>query len=852
MQPSLEKLRKYFRLEHTGGYADSTIIGGLAKILDLWEGEARNEGLSEEVVLAVATSLRDYSDQTPEARAETLKQLWRQITTLVPEAAAEARPAQVSSEAQPAGPASAEPAPRPRPEDGKVAVRPSISDGKKPPFQPKKPTPRPAQKGPGRAESRPGGVTSKTPIALNASLTVLAGVGPRHATMLSRLGLNTLGDMLYNFPRRYDDYSQLKTIRDLFYGQQVTVIGTITTVDSRTARSGRMSITEAVINDGTGGLRLTWFNQPWLVNRLKVGDAISVSGVVQQYLGRLVMNSPDWEPVEAENLHTNRIVPIYPLTANVTQKWLRGLMKQVVTYWAPKLTDHLPESIRQAADLPDLGASLLQVHRPDSQQQLHDARQRLAFDELFFLAMGRERQKRDWKAATGRVFEVGDDWLEARLAGLPFALTAAQQRALADIRADLRSGRPMNRLLQGDVGSGKTVVAALTAAVVNAGGAQAAIMAPTSILAEQHYRTFLNVLAGEGDLLPPQAIRLLVGDTPEKEKDEIRSGLAGGSVKIVIGTHALLEDPVAFADLQFAVIDEQHRFGVEQRAILRSKGTNPHLLVMTATPIPRSLALTVYGDLDLSVVDELPPGRQVIETHVLTQRERERAYTLIRSQVRDGHQAFIIYPLIEESENGDLLAATAEHERLQKEVFRDLRLGLLHGRMPPDEKDAVMLRFRQKEFDVLVSTTVVEVGVDVPNATVMLVEGANRFGLAQLHQLRGRVGRGEAQSYCLLIPDHDDAAENERLTAMAETNDGFILAERDLQQRGPGEFLGTRQAGYATTLRMASLSDIPLIEKARRQAQSLFERDAELKDPENQLLAEALRRFWGGGKGDVS
>jgi ATP-dependent DNA helicase RecG len=564
------------------------------------------------------------------------------------------------------------------------------------------------------------------------------------------------------------------------------------------------------------------------------------------------MNSPDWEPVEAENLHTNRIVPIYPLTANVTQKWLRKLMKQVVAYWAPKLTDHLPETIRQSADLPDLGMALLQAHFPDSQEKLREARQRLAFDELFFLGMGRERQKRDWKAAAGRVFEVGDDWLEARLAALPFALTAAQQRALADIRADLKSGKPMNRLLQGDVGSGKTVVAALAAAMVNSGGAQAAILAPTSILAEQHYRTFLNVLAGEGGLLPLQAIRLLVGDTPEKEKEEIRSGLADGAVKIIIGTHALLEDPVAFADLQFAVIDEQHRFGVEQRAVLRSKGTNPHLLVMTATPIPRSLALTIYGDLDLSVVDELPPGRQVIETHILPQRERERAYTLIRSQVGDRYQAFIVYPLIEESENSELLAATAEHERLQKEVFRDLRLGLLHGRMPPDEKDGVMLRFRQKEFDVLVSTTVVEVGVDVPNATVMLVEGANRFGLAQLHQLRGRVGRGEAQSYCLLIPDHDDAAENERLTAMAETNDGFILAERDLQQRGPGEFLGTRQAGYATTLRMASLSDIPLIEKARRQAQDLFERDPDLKDPEDQLLAEALRRFWGGGKGDVS
>jgi ATP-dependent DNA helicase RecG len=670
--------------------------------------------------------------------------------------------------------------------------------------------------------------------------------------MLTRLGLNTLGDMLYNFPRRYEDYSQLKPIRDLFYGQQVTVIGEVTSINSRPLRGGKMTITEVVINDGTAGLRLSWFNQPWLANRLKVGDAISVSGKVEQYLGRLVMNSPDWEPVEVENLHTNRIVPIYPLTANVTQKWLRKLMHQVVTFWAPRLTDHLPENIRTAAGLPDLSTALLQVHFPDSDEKLQAARQRLAFDEIFFLQTGVLRQRRDWQSLPGRIFAIEAAWLDARLAALPFALTTAQKKALTEIHLDLASGQSMNRLLQGDVGSGKTVVAALAAAIVNASGAQAAIMAPTSILAEQHYHTFLNILASENGILQPSCIRLLVGDTPAAEKDEIRSGLADGSLLIVIGTHALLEDPVTFKDLQFVTIDEQHRFGVEQRALLRSKGTNPHLLVMTATPIPRSLALTVYGDLDISVMDELPPGRQPIETYVLTPSERERAYTLVDSQVKSGHQAFIIYPLVEENEKSELLAATQEHTRLQKEIFRKLKLGLLHGRMKPEEKDAVMLAFRDHQYDILVSTTVVEVGVDVPNATVMLVEGANHFGLAQLHQLRGRVGRAAAQSYCLLIPDHEDAAENLRLQAMAETNDGFILAERDLQQRGPGEFLGTRQAGYATSLRMANLGDIPMIEKARQQAQALFARDPDLKNPENALLAEALRRFWGGGKGDVS
>ena len=863
MQPSLEKLRKLFRLEHGNGYQDRAVIGGLVKILDFWEAEARNGGVPEESVQAVSACLRGYHELAQAERAESLKKLWKQIQgqaaapgdlamAISPPPSADLSPATVTQAVQPADNECSAPA---------GAKRPA-------PQPPRHPSPPQPEKG--RADSRPGGRTSQTPIALNASLTVLAGVGPRHAQTLAKLGLQTLGDMLYYFPRRYDDYSQLKPIHRLFYGDEVTVIGTVQTVTSRPVRGGASSImvgksptiTEAIINDGTGSLRLTWFNQPWIANRLQSGDSISVSGKIDQYLGRLVMNSPDWESVEVENLHTNRIVPIYPLTANIAQKWLRARMKDVVSYWAPRLTDHLPASIRSAAELPDLNTALLQVHFPDNQESLRAARQRLAFDEIFFLQMGVLRQKRDWQAAAARVFDVPDDWLEARIHSLPFALTNAQGRAVADIRKDLASGKPMNRLLQGDVGSGKTVVAALAAAIVTEAGvpstrtspsprtAQAAIMAPTGILAEQHFRNLGQLLAGEGRL-PVEAVRLLLGDTPESEKEVIRAGLADGSIKVIIGTHTLIEEPVTFADLQLTVIDEQHRFGVEQRAALRSKATNPHLLVMTATPIPRSLALTVYGDLDLSVMDEMPPGRQQIETHVLTPRERERAYSLIRSQVAEGHQAFVIYPLIEESEKSDMLAATAEQTRLQEEVFPNLKVGLLHGRLRPDEKDAVMLRFRDGEFHVLVSTTVVEVGVDIPNATVMLIEGADRFGLAQLHQLRGRVGRGAVQSYCLLVPTHDDAAENERLAAMAETNDGFVLAERDLQQRGPGEFLGTRQSGYAG-LRMASLTDVRMIEKARFQAQALFERDADLQMPENQLLAEALGRFWGGGKGDVS
>jgi ATP-dependent DNA helicase RecG len=837
MQPSLEKLRKFFRLEHENKYRNTAIIGGLAKMLDYWEGEARTEGVTEEVVQAVAGRLRSYEKLSPEGRAESLKGLWKRIGETYPEAGQ--KPKQVS---KPQGPAESPPLER-KSEGESRAPRPG-------PQAPPQPRPRPSP--PPRSESVPGAKHSQTPAALNAQLTVLQGVGPKNAESLERLGLRTLGDMLYFFPRRYEDYTQLKPIQALMYNDVVTVLGTVQSTASRPIRGGKATIVEVVISDGTGSMRLTFFNQPWLTNRLRTGEAISVSGKIDQYLGRIVMNNPDWEPVEVENLHTNRIVPIYPLTERITQKWLRGQMNQVISYWSPAVVDALPEEIRASANLIPLGQALLQAHFPNSQEKLKAARERLGFDEIFYLQMGVMRQKRDWRALEGRCFPASDEWIEARLGDLPFTLTSAQAKALDEIRADLISSKPMNRLIQGDVGSGKTVVAALGAALVVNAGAQAAIMAPTSILAEQHYRNFVDLLAGEKGVLGQDEIRLLIGDTPEDEKEAVRQGLGDGTVKIVIGTHAVIEPPLQFKDLQFVVIDEQHRFGVEQRAELRSKGTNPHLLVMTATPIPRSLALTVYGDLDLSVIDEMPAGRQPIHTHVLRPRERERAYSLIRAQIRSGNQAFIVYPLIDESEKLEARAAVDDFETLSKEIFPDLKLGLLHGRMRPGEKDETMLKFRERQFDILVSTTVVEVGVDVPNSTVMLIEGADRFGLAQLHQLRGRVGRSTAQSTCLLIPTHEDATENDRLQAMAGTTSGFELADLDLKIRGPGEFLGTRQAGFGSNLKMASITDVALIEKARLQAQALFERDPDLSQPGHALLAEAFERFWGDGSGDVS
>src|SRR5687768_9367152 len=536
MQPSLEKLRKFFRLEHENGYANSAIIGGLAKMLDYWEGEARTDGIQEEVIQAVVQRLRSYEGLSPQSRADVLKGLWKRIGETYPEAQQKPRGIPIR-----------------RPEHTEVKVEGEQQKPTPPQREFSQPETRQRQEhrsrppAPPRSESVAGAKTSATPAALDAKLTVLQGVGPRHAETLSKLGLHTLGDMLYYYPRRYDDYSQLKPIKELFYGEQITVIGTIQTVTTRPIRGGKASIVEVIISDGTGGLRLSFFNQPWLANRFKVGDAISVSGKIDQYLGRLVMNSPDWESVEVESLHTNRIVPIYSLTERVTQKWLRGLMRQVVEYWAPNVPDALPESIRSSAQVMPLNDALMQIHFPDSQENIRAARERLAFDEIFYLQMGVLRQKRDWKSVEAKRFSVSDEWLGARLTSLPFTLTSAQQNAIKDIRADLDSGKPMNRLLQGDVGSGKTVVAALAAAIITNGGAQVAIMAPTSILAEQHYRSFTNLLK---DVLNPNEIRLLVGDTPEPEKEVIRAGLADNTIKIVIGTHAVIEGPVQFADLQ--------------------------------------------------------------------------------------------------------------------------------------------------------------------------------------------------------------------------------------------------------------------------------------------------------------
>jgi ATP-dependent DNA helicase RecG len=826
MLPSIIKLQKFFRLEAERGFDNKAVLGGLDKIIPIWEQEAQEQKIDPGLIQSVSSHLLSYPKKDPVQRSEMISEILDLFKESNKEASLTNGIKSYPSEDNQ----------KPHPQIG------ILQSQSKPPLPPPL----------SNSVIKPNIISPvRTTSGLEAPLSVLTGIGPGNGKRLAEIGLNTLRDLLYYFPRRYVDYSKLKPIHQVTYGEELTIIGTIQSTTNRTIKNKQFQITEAVLSDGTGFLRLTWFNQPWIANRLVPGTPVSVSGKIDMYLGRYSMNNPDWELMEAEHLHTNGIVPVYSLTAGISQKWLRTRMAQTVKFWAPRVPDYMPENICQEAELVDLATALYQVHFPENNTQLQVARSRLAFDEIFFLQLGVLSQKKSWQSVTAQVFSVPDIWMDEQITHLPFTLTASQQKVTQEIRTDLASGHPMNRLLQGDVGSGKTVIAALAISLITHSGAQTALMAPTSILADQHYGSLQKLLAGESGCLKAEEIRLIIGDTPEAEKQQIREGLAEGTIKVIIGTHALIEDPVTFKRLQLAIIDEQHRFGVSQRAALRSKGENPHLLVMTATPIPRSLALTVYGDLDISVLDEMPAGRQTIDTHILHPIERERAYQVIRSQISQGYQAFVICPLVEKGEEEEVKAAIDEYNRLQKEIFPDLKLGLLYGRLKGEEKESVMTKFRNAEYDMLVSTSVVEVGVDVPNATVMLIEGANRFGLAQLHQFRGRVGRGQAKSMCILIPETEDNLENERLAVMTQTNDGFILAEQDLEQRGPGDFLGTRQSGFSD-LRMANITDIRLIEKARHHAQAIFKQDPDLTDPNHEPLVRMMGRLWNPSKGDIS
>jgi len=695
---------------------------------------------------------------------------------------------------------------------------------------------------------------------LDAPVTTIKGISAKLVPKFRRLGVETVRDMLYFFPRRHLDYTKRKAIAELKVGEEQTVVATVW--QAKEAFIGGRRSAEVGIGDESGNMRVVWFNQPYLAKQLRTNSKIVLSGKVSMYKGVKIFQSPEYELLEGADLtHTGRLVPLYHLTSGLSPRTVRRLVKQTVDLWAPRLPDFLPSEVRQRARLLELAEAVKQAHYPDSEQLKDHARRRLAFDELFLIQLGVLSKRRDWREGNqANVIQPAVELLDTFIKSLPYTLTWGQRRALDEILADMAQDRPMTRLLQGEVGSGKTIVATAALLATVASGYQGAFMAPTEILAEQHYANICGLLAKAGSevesegklhsftslLSHPITVAILVGSMKASEKKAVRQAIAEGRVDIVVGTHALIQREVEFDSLGLAIVDEQHRFGVMQRSALRQKGKNPHLLVMTATPIPRSLALTLYGDLDLSMIAELPPGRQVIKTRCLEPDERDKAYRFLSKEVAEGRQAFIICPLISESESIEAKAAVAEHERLSQEVFPDLRLGLVHGRLKPGEKERVMRGFRGGEYDILVATPVVEVGIDVPNATVMLIESADRFGLAQLHQFRGRVGRGEQQSYCMLIAESPTADGKERLAILEHNHDGFALAEKDLEIRGPGEFFGTRQSGLPD-LKMAKLSDMNLLELARSEAIRLFKGDPGLALPGHELLKREIGRVWGEG-----
>ncbi len=653
-------------------------------------------------------------------------------------------------------------------------------------------------------------------INLNSNIEQIAGIGPAYIQRLKKLGVITVRDLLFYLPRRWDDYSHIIPINQVQPEEKVSVRGKIWEISNKRTRTG-MNITEAVVADNTGTLKAVWFNQPFLTKTLKAGDEICLAGRVEWNRSSVGMSSPGYEKIseeEGELTHVGRIVPVYAETEGLSSKWLRSKIKPLMKL-IYGIRDYLPEEIKKEQKLIDLPAAIRQMHFPENALQLKRAKDRLDFDEMFLLQLAVINSRKKLEHERAIAIPFNEALVKGFVSDLSFKLTDAQRRAAWEILQDLARMHPMNRLLQGDVGSGKTVVAAI--AMLNAAISknQAVLMCPTEILARQHY-------AGIYKLLKPFEIEpvLLVGSTPKTVKEEIYSKIRDGEVLVVIGTHALLEKGVEFWRLGLAVVDEQHRFGVDQRAALRKESlstkTLPHFLTMTATPIPRTLTLTIFGDLDISILNELPPGRKPTMTRIVPNEKRSDGYHFIEEEIKKGRQAFVICPLVGEEENAEneRKSVVAEYNNLSKKIYPKLKISYIHGKMKAKEKEQIMADFKTNKTDILVSTSVIEVGIDVPNATIMVIEDADRFGLSQLHQFRGRVGRGEDQSYCFLFTKSKSEVSLQRLRALSETNDGFKLAESDLSFRGPGDFIGTRQHGLPD-IKMKNLMDVTLIKKCR-------------------------------------
>ena len=678
---------------------------------------------------------------------------------------------------------------------------------------------------------------------LSDSVQYLKGVGPKRAGLLARLGVRTVGDALQFFPRKYVDRGNVVPIARVREGREQAVRGRI--VDMRSPRfSERL---EALIEDSTGTMQAIWFHARFLAKALQTGQEYLFYGRVTRYKGSLQLQHPKFERIDDTGQPPgDRMLVEYPVTEGLQQASLVRMTDEAIDKGLPLVKETLPEAMRERLVLVDLRSAFRMIHRPESMDEVREARRRLIFGEFFLMELAVALRRRSAMASTGAPPLEVSDQVDARIrARFPFTFTAAQDGAIAEIRADLARRRPMTRLLQGDVGCGKTAVALYAALAAVAAGYQAAIMAPTEILATQHYHNVEKYLVGSR-----VQWALLVGGLKAAERKKTLRRIRRGEADIIVGTHALIQQDVAFDRLGLVVVDEQHKFGVLQRAEAKWQtaedrpGLEPHYLVMTATPIPRTLALTVFGDLDVSTIDEMPPGRTPVDTWAVPPDGRKRAYEFVRGQLRAGRQAFVVYPLVEESETLEIRAATEEAERLGREVFPEFEVGLLHGRMKPDEKDTVMDRFRRGEVHVLVSTLVIEVGVDVPNATVMMIEHAERFGLAQLHQLRGRIGRGAEKSTCLLLAEPKTEEAEQRIRIMCETTDGFRIAEEDLRLRGPGEFFGTRQHGMPELMVGNIVEDYDLLRLARHEAFAWIKDDPDLSGPESQPIRKALaKRF---------